>query len=776
MLLNLRITQRLGLLLLVALAAMMTASVPGIVDRVDDARAAQAAQRSAERVHTVAVAVAELQRERILSLAYVLSDRASRTALVSQVHAADEAAAAAPEGRASVAALSEVRQAVLRRDAEPSQVARVYHDTVVTLLNQLRLTDQPDADVVGQRQLSSLDTLMRLGEEASVGVAALLVAVGDKTVAGLLARDSATLVQSYWERFQRQATPSHVTILAATQTGPSALRSGTAIAALTYNETPGRSGPPAGVEQALSIAQGDAVVRYSAQMAVVSDIGRLAAARARTATGTAVGVAVGVIALLATVAWLSSMISRSVNRPLRRVTLAATAVADLATRELRRVNDTDVADADEGPPRLAAVTLRSADEIGELASAFNRVQATAALLMQQQVTTRRNVAVMYSHIANRTRSLVERQLASIDKLERDEFDEQRLAHLYRLDHLTTRLRRSAESLLVIAGQRDAGSLGMPTPLHEIVRSAVAQIEQYRQVDLGTIDNVVLQAGVVVDLTLMLAELLENATVFSPPDVPVEFSARLDGDCHLRIVDHGVGMSAERLEEENRRLVSRERLDVTPTKVLGLFVVGRLARRHGMTVRLLPSVPVGVTVEIVVPATLLLRAGVPEPLAAVGAVQYRQRAADVVVPVAVPLEPSTDFRWFDPVGGSTAGPVPGATGAEPEGSGPAEPDRNSRPNHASGPDRPTQAGYPEPAPETSGEQRGGLRRRIPGQHLAESVRGTPEGAEAWRAGLRTASTPAPTLRLRDPEAERAELEAFQQGLARAAGTDPNRRSS
>lgn len=246
MLRNLRITQRLGLLLLIAVAAMTAASVPGVVERVDDARAAQAVQHSAERVHTTAVAVAELQRERLLALAYVLSDRVGRTALVSQVHTADEAAAAVPEGRASVAALRkvrQVRQAVLRRDAEPSRVVRVYHDTVVTLLNQLRLTDQPDADVIGQRELSSLDTLMRLDEEAGVGVAALLVAVGDQTVAGLLARDSATLVQSHWERFQRQAIPRHVTILAATETGPSALRSGAAIAALTHNETPGRSGP-----------------------------------------------------------------------------------------------------------------------------------------------------------------------------------------------------------------------------------------------------------------------------------------------------------------------------------------------------------------------------------------------------------------------------------------------------------------------------------------------------------------------------------------------------
>ena len=116
----------------------------------------------------------------------------------------------------------------------------------------------------------------------------------------------------------------------------------------------------------------------------------------------------------------------------------------------------------------------------------------------------------------------------------------------------------------------------------MVRSATAEVEGYQTCGCGAVSDVTSSAAVVPDLTLLLAELLENATAFSPPEVPVEVSATLHTGCLIQIVDRGIGMSAERLAEENRRLVSRERLDVAPTTMLGLFVVGRLARRHGMT--------------------------------------------------------------------------------------------------------------------------------------------------------------------------------------------------
>ncbi|MFD0584832.1 sensor histidine kinase [Dactylosporangium darangshiense] len=596
MLNNLRITQRLTLLVALSLGVMVMASVPLVVDRVDGARAAAVVVRSASDARLVGAVIEDLQRERLLALGYVASERVSRDALVAQIQQTDDSRARA---RAELSSpyppdlyallsdpgpLHDMRQLVLRRTAAAEQVAQAYHAAVVALLDRLRLADQPGADLAGLRQTSALDTLLRLNEEVSQTDAALVMAAADPAAASELAVSAGLLAQVYHERFQQQGEPVHVAMLAAIEAGPSVQRVATVVVTLTRAGADAAAVP---VEQGLPIAQGEAAARHSGQDSITRDIAVWASERtdqARAAAAAIIGVAV---VLLIGVCWLGALVSRSVARPLRRVTLAATAVADLATRELRRVHDTD---SDDGPPRLAAVMVRSADEIGELASAFNQVQATATLLMQQQVTTRRNVAVMYGNIANRTRSLVERQLARIDQLEREEADEERLAQLYQLDHLTSRLRRSAESLLVIAGRRDDGQLEAPAPLADIVRSAVAEIEGYQNVRLGRLPDVVIRAAAVPDLTLMLAELLENATSFSPPEALVDVSATLHSDCVLHIVDHGIGMPPGRLAEENQRLISPERLDIAPTTMLGLLVVGRLARRHAMTVRLLPPRP------------------------------------------------------------------------------------------------------------------------------------------------------------------------------------------
>ena len=140
--------------------------------------------------------------------------------------------------------------------------------------------------------------------------------------------------------------------------------------------------------------------------------------------------------------------------------------------------------------------MDSADEIGELAAALNRVQATAALLLERQVTTRSNVAVMFANIARRTQNLVGRQLTLIDELERNERDPELLQRLYRLDHVATRLRRSADSLLVVSGTIDQQLSGTPTRLADIIRSALAEIEGYRAVELGEIVDVAVSADLV----------------------------------------------------------------------------------------------------------------------------------------------------------------------------------------------------------------------------------------------------------------------------------------
>jgi signal transduction histidine kinase len=320
------------------------------------------------------------------------------------------------------------------------------------------------------------------------------------------------------------------------------------------------------------------------------------------------------LALIGFALWIafSVLVRRSVVRPVLALTGAAQEVADVAGRELARVADDDAEET--GSPQLRELPVTADDEIGELAEAFNNVQTTAAALLERQVLSRRNVAEMFGNVGRRVSNLTSRQLALIDAVERGETDPALLERLYSIDHIAVRLRRNADSLMLLAGIRETVLDAGPTALTNVVRAALGQIEGYQRVQLYAGTEVMVAPDIIGDLTLMIAELLENAVSFSPAGSPVEVAVdSADDGAAITIADHGLGMSAERLAEENARLVRRERLDLVPTKVLGLFVVGALARRWDIDVTLSRTPGGGVTVEVRIPSTLLLTlsgAGIP----------------------------------------------------------------------------------------------------------------------------------------------------------------------
>ncbi|MGW2045696.1 ATP-binding protein [Streptomyces sp. NPDC001858] len=316
---------------------------------------------------------------------------------------------------------------------------------------------------------------------------------------------------------------------------------------------------------------------------------------------------------------LSILVRRSVIRPVLALTGAAQEVADVAGRELARVADDDAEES--GPPQLRELPVTADDEIGELAEAFNNVQTTAAALLERQVLSRRNVAEMFGNVGRRVSNLTTRQLALIDAVERGETDPALLERLYSIDHIAVRLRRNADSLMLLAGIRETVLDGGPTALTNVVRAALGQIEGFQRVQLRASTETMVEPDIIGDLTLMIAELLENAVAFSPEGSPVEVVVGTDAEgASITVSDHGLGMSVERLAEENARLVRRERLDLVPTRVLGLFVVGALARRWDVDVTLSRTPGGGVTAEVLIPSTLLLTmsevgpAGKPAPLA------------------------------------------------------------------------------------------------------------------------------------------------------------------
>ncbi|WP_374118685.1 sensor histidine kinase, partial [Streptomyces sp. 8L] len=406
-------------------------------------------------------------------------------------------------------------------------------------------------------------------------------------------------------------------------------------------------------------------------------------------------------ALVGFVLWLlfSVLARRSVIRPVQALTAAATRVADLAGRELSRVADDD--SVDTAPPRLEAVPVPVQDEIGDLAAAFNQVQATATALLERQVLGRRNVAEMFGNVGRRVSNLTVRQLTLIDAIERGETSPDVLERLYRIDHIAVRLQRNAESLLLLAGIRDDAPEAGPTALTDVVRAALGQIEGYQRVAPRAENDVTVIPDIVGDLTLMLAELLENAVAFSPSGTRVEVVVRSraeggDGDGgFVEIIDHGLGMSPARLEEENARLVRRERLDLVPTKVLGLFVVGGLSRRWGIRVTLARTPGGGTTASVLIPPSLLLAGPVPKVGPRALAAVPDRRAVGGAPPIAMTV-PKTPRRDTGP--GAGRGPArgagPGAGMSPGSGTGPGGGPRTGMGAGAGAPGGP---GAPPPPP-------------------------------------------------------------------------------
>ena len=608
---GLGVQQKLTLLLTLPLVAVVLTSVPFAVSQVNDAIAANATVGAANDARQVGFLIQDLQQERLLALSYLVALNVEQSGYVAQAAATADRAAdvndrlAAPrddELRRAVnelSSLADVRRSVLARSVTMPQVYEAYHGRIVQLVDALRLTRQPKADAIGLRQMAALEALLRANEETSrIGAGLVMAAAGGSSSAraASLVSEAQTLRTIEANRFRDQAGPGQAELLDLVEQGPSAERMKNFADWVTSG-----GGTALPLADLLSASLTSISLARALQERIARDIAVQAKQRAANARLTTM-ILLGLTALLILgVIWLGLLMSRSVSRPLRRLTTAAGTVADLASGELIRVADSETANT--SPLRLSAVDVRTRDEIGELAAAFNRVQATAALLMEQQMATRRNVAVMFANIARRTRSLVVRQLSFIDELERNERSEKMLGKLYRLDHLTTRLRRSADSLFVVSGVREDEAIAGAAPLVDVIRSAVAEIEGYQAVQVGAVCDVTILPQLVSDLRLLLAELLENATAFSPPGTPVEVTANLSDGCRIAVVDHGIGMADDRLAEENERLVRRERLDIAPTSVLGLFVVGRVARRYGLRVRLSHTPGQGVTAGIAIPPDL-----------------------------------------------------------------------------------------------------------------------------------------------------------------------------
>jgi signal transduction histidine kinase len=325
-----------------------------------------------------------------------------------------------------------------------------------------------------------------------------------------------------------------------------------------------------------------------------------------------------VVALVAAFV-LTWLVSRSITRPLRSLTAQAKAMAgNRLPRAVMEVLQTPLGE-DVAVPQLEPVRVKTRDEVVEVAQALNTVQDTALGLAVEQAVLRRNIADSFVNLGRRNQNLLVRQLDFITSLERVETDPDVLANLFRLDHLATRMRRNAESLLVLAGVEPPRQWANPVPMTDVVRAALGEVEDYQRVAVRDIAPATVVGSTAADLAHLMAELMENALVFSPEDhlVDIRGHERADGGYVIGVIDTGSGMPPEAMATANRRLAAAESFTVAPSKYLGHYVAGNLAARHGIRVSLGTTTGSrGTTATIELPAGLLhqdaLPAGPPPP--------------------------------------------------------------------------------------------------------------------------------------------------------------------
>jgi signal transduction histidine kinase len=304
---------------------------------------------------------------------------------------------------------------------------------------------------------------------------------------------------------------------------------------------------------------------------------------------------------------IALVVARSLLVPLRRLRTAALVTAhERLPDAVERVRAGEQIDWSTFEP----VAVHTDEEIGQLAWAFDEMHQQAVRLASEQAELRRQVSEMFTTLSRRSQSLIELQLDVVEELESEEQDPEKLAALFRLDHLATRLRRNGENLQVLAGGSPRRRGSRPVTVVELLRAATSEVSDYRRIGLGHAPNGSVRAVAAMDVAHILAELLENAIRFSPPDAKVLLTADRGtrGGLLVEVVDLGLGMAPDDLEAANDQLAVTAAVGPDTTRRMGLYVVSKLAGRHGLTVWLRSTREgqgkAGITASVHVPSSLV----------------------------------------------------------------------------------------------------------------------------------------------------------------------------
>ena len=550
-----------------------------------------------------------VQQYKVIQAFYRQTDQAIAhfRALLAHYHNAYTSAA---EQRVSSAVaglddLQYLRYASTRTQLYPLVVVNKYAGLIDNLLVIDDQTAQGTGDPVLSQTVGVLDQVSRMKEEASEQRAILAAALlqGNLTQLEVSALDTAQANQaSGLQAFNLSATAAQREQWDNTVSGsfvylaPSQEQQAETLQATT-NSLGGDSITAAGFYDAMTSGIGQ---MGSVERSLTTDVINQANSLRRSAVTSAILVGIAVLLLFGLALLFTMMVVRSMVRPLRRLRAGALEVAGVRLPEtVRRMSEGEGAGV---PSDVAPIEVDSTDEIGEVARAFDQVHREAVRLASNEAALRGNVNAMFVNLSRRSQSLVERQIRLIDDLEQGEQDSERLANLFQMDHLATRMRRNSENLLVLAGHEVSRRRTQSVGLVDVLRAAVSEIEQYERVTLNVQPGIAVRGQAANDVVHLLAELVENATSFSAAETPVAVSGHLlnSGGVLLDITDQGVGMGAEEMAHANWRLDNPPVVDVAVSRRMGLFVVARLAARHGIRVRLRPASMGGLTALVWLP--------------------------------------------------------------------------------------------------------------------------------------------------------------------------------
>lgn len=481
---------------------------------------------------------------------------------------------------------------------------------------------------------------------------------------------------------------------------------------------------------------------------------------------------------------LAVVVARRVTKPLRNLTEAADKLSGEQIPALvERLRNPS---AEAGEVIVEPINMSRSDEIGHLADAFDSIQRVTVEVAEEQASLlRKGIGDIFVNLARRNQTLLDRQIEFIDQLESAEEDPDVLENLFKLDHLATRMRRNAESLLVLAGIETGHRRSRPVPLADVVRVAIGEVEDFARLNLLSLDDSVVSGTAAMDVAHLLSELMENATSFSPPETKVEIlgHANREGGYVISISDQGIGMSDEQFAEANRLLAEPPLVGLTLSRSLGFTVVGRLAKRFDISVRLTSSPTGGVTALVTLPESVLQAATIsveptpaveapaspavtaaPEPIALEGAEADRALGTgDSSGFAPPPTTPADDWVAPAPATASLASAVPEGAAfdaglAALMGEEPSESTSIDGGRPATATDQPVDGPTPPPAETAAGAgsdagvTAAGLVKRVP---RASTPSDTGERAEVGSVSVAASQ--------RSPEEVRAMLSRYRSGL-------------